>query len=104
MIDGFDPFRMLSDIRRDLFQNRVHLNALVHEFQIGKADLGIVGSHADSLIKLSDTIGPKCPACWVNFSPICFLFAEPILLWMSDGYFSAGTPESTRDVGPLTIS
>src|SRR5437867_9090763 len=101
MIDGFDPFRMLIDIRGDLFQNRVHLNALVHEFQIGKADLGIVGSHTDSLMKLSDRIGPHTQHVGLISAYLLFVcLTAPA----GDGYFSAATPESTRDVGRLTIS
>jgi hypothetical protein len=37
---------MLIHIGRDLSQNRVHLDALAHEFQIGKADLADIVSHA----------------------------------------------------------
>ena len=59
MIDGFDPFRVLVDIYGDLLQNGFHLNALVAEFQIGKAYLVILDSHADSLMRLSYISGPN---------------------------------------------
>ena len=37
----------------NLLQQWIQPDALLQKFQIGKGDLGIVGSHADSLIQLS---------------------------------------------------
>ena len=45
LLDGLDQSRMLIYIRRHLIQNRIHLDALAHEFQIGKADLEDFVSH-----------------------------------------------------------